>query len=102
MEGSFRREGNRPASFTVQLSADSADLWIVARQAPLPREFSRQEYWRGLPFPTPGNLQNPGIKPKSPLSPTLAGGFFTTSATGAISLLPGKVPPHSRCSLDSV
>ena len=43
--------------------------------------FSRQEYWSGLPFPPLGNLPDPGIEPTSPESPTLAGGFFTTSAT---------------------
>ena len=42
--------------------------------------FSRQEYWSGLPFPTPGDLPNPGIEPMSLASPTLAGGFFPTSA----------------------
>ena len=40
--------------------------WIVAHQAPLTMEFSRQEYWSGLPFPPPGDLPNPGIKPRSP------------------------------------
>ena len=40
--------------------------WTVARQAPLSMEFSRQEYWSGLPFPSPGDLPNPGIKPGSP------------------------------------
>ena len=39
--------------------------WTVARQAPLPVEFPRQEYWSGLPFPTPGDLPEPGIKPQS-------------------------------------
>ena len=38
--------------------------WTVALQAPLSMEFSRQEYWRGLPFPPPGDLPDPGIKPK--------------------------------------
>ena len=38
-------------------------------------EFSRQEYWIGLPFPSPGDLPDPGIEP---MSPALAGGFFTT------------------------
>ena len=42
--------------------------------------FSRQEYWSGLPFPSPGDLPDPGIEPTSLLSPALAGGFFTTSA----------------------
>ena len=40
--------------------------WTVASQAPLSMAFSRQEYWRGLPFPSPGDLSNPGIKPRSP------------------------------------
>ena len=44
--------------------------------------FSRQEYWSGLPFAPPGHLPNPGIQLKSLMSPALAGGFFTTSATG--------------------
>ena len=42
--------------------------------------FSRQEYWSGLSFPPPGDLPNPGIKPVSPVSPALAGGFFITEA----------------------
>ena len=42
-------------------------LWTVARQAPLSMDFSRQEYWSGLPFPSPGNLPDPGIKPRSPV-----------------------------------
>ena len=40
--------------------------WTVAHQAPLSVEFSRQEYWSGLPFPFPGDLPNSGIKPGSP------------------------------------
>ena len=40
--------------------------WTVAHQAPLSMEFSRQDYWSGLPFPSPGELPNPGIKPGSP------------------------------------
>ena len=40
--------------------------WTVALQAPLSMGCPRQEYWRGLPFPTPGDLPNPGIEPKSP------------------------------------
>ena len=46
-----------------------------------PWGFSRQEYWSGLPFPTPGDLPDPGIEPESLTSPALAGGFFTSSAT---------------------
>jgi len=40
--------------------------WTVAYQAPQSMEFSRQEYWSGLPFPSPGHLLNPGIEPGSP------------------------------------
>ena len=54
-----------------------ATLWTVALQAPLSVGFSRQEYRSGLPCPTPGDLPDPGIEPRSP---ALAGGFFTTSA----------------------
>ena len=40
--------------------------WTIACQAPLSMGFSRQEYWSGLPFPSPGDLPNPGIEPRSP------------------------------------
>ena len=43
----------------------------VACQVPLSMGFSRQEYWRGLPFPSPGDLPDPGIEPISPVSPAL-------------------------------
>ena len=57
-----------------------AALCTGARQAPLSSEFSRKEYWSGLPCPPLGDLPNPGIKPVSLSSPALAGRFFTTSA----------------------
>ena len=60
--------------------SDSVTLWTVAHQAPLPMEFSRQEYWSGLPIPPPGDLPNPGIEPLSLMSPALADRLFTTSA----------------------
>ena len=50
-------------------------------QAPLSMEFSRQEYWSGLPFPTPGDLPDSGIEPVSLASPIPAGRFFTTAPT---------------------
>ena len=59
-------------------------LWTVASKAPLSIGFHRQD-WSGLPFPSPGDLLDPGIKP---VSPALAGGFFTTE-------LPGK--PFLMC-----
>ena len=45
--------------------------WTPACQAPLPMEFSRQEYWSGLPFPSPGDLPDTGIEPASPVSRAL-------------------------------
>ena len=54
--------------------------WTIARQPPLSMVFSWQEYWSGLPFPPPGDLPDPGIKPTSLMFPALAGRFFTTSA----------------------
>ena len=59
-----------------------ATPWTVACQAPLSMGFYRQEYWSGLLFPSPGDLPDPGIKPEFPLSPALAGRFFTTEPPG--------------------
>ena len=56
-------------------------LWTVAHQAPLCMSFFRQEYWNELLCPSPGDLPDPGLEPMSHMSPALAGGFFTTSAT---------------------
>ena len=44
---------------------DFVTPWTLALQAPLSMEFSRQEYWSGLPFPSPGDLPDPGMKPRS-------------------------------------
>ena len=63
----------------AQLCSILCNLWTVAHQAPLSMEFSRQEEWSGLPFPTPGHLPNPGIELTSPV---LAGRFFTTVPPG--------------------
>ena len=51
--------------------SDSVTLWAVAHQALLSMGFSRQEYWKGLPFPPPGDLPDPGMKPLSPVSSAL-------------------------------
>ena len=68
---------------TSSVMSDSfATPWTVACQAPLSMEFSRQEYWRGLPFPTPGDLPDPGSEAMSPMSHALTGGFFTTVSLG--------------------
>ena len=54
-------------------------IYTVARQVPLSMGFPRQEYWSGLPFPSPGDLPNSGLKP---VSPALAGRFFTIESPG--------------------
>ena len=54
-------------------------LWAVTRQVPVSMGFPRQKYWSGLPFPAPGNLLDSGIRP---ISPALAGRFFTIEPPG--------------------
>ena len=56
--------------------------WTVDHRAPLPMEFSKQEYWSGMPFPSPGNFPNSVIKLASLASPALARGFITTVPPG--------------------
>ena len=66
--------------FTWQVVSDSfATPWTVACQASPSMGFSRQEYWSGLPFPSPGDLPDPGMEHRSP---ALAGGFFTSEPPG--------------------
>ena len=62
--------------------SNSAAPWAVACQAPVSMEFSRQDYWSGLPFPTPGALPDPGIEPDSPASLVMTGRFFTPEPPG--------------------
>ena len=62
----------------VQLCATP---WTVAHQPPLSMGFSKREYWSGVPCPPLGDLPDRGIEPMSLTSPTLSGGFFTTSTT---------------------
>ena len=61
-----------------------ANPWTIAHQAPLSMGFSRQEHWSGLPFPSPGDLPDPGIKSVSLVSPALAGRFFTAEPSGKL------------------
>ena len=61
------------------MSISFVTLWTVAHKAPLSMEFSRQEYWGGLPFASPVDLPKPGINSLSPVS---ADGFFTTEPSG--------------------
>ena len=67
-----------------------ATPWTAAHQVPLSMGLSRQEYWRGLPFPTPEDPPDPGIEPASLASPTLAGGFFTIVPPGKPPTTPGR------------
>ena len=71
-----------------------ATLWTVACQVPLSLGFSRQEYWSGLPFPSPGDLPNPGIEPGSP----------TLQADALTSEPPGKPhpPPPKKNTLEGI
>ena len=71
---------------TCSVMSDSLlphELYAV-HQAPLSMGFPRKEYWSGLPFPPPGHLPDPGIKPTSPMSPALAGGIFTSEQPGNV------------------
>ena len=68
--------------------------WTVARQAPLSMGFLRQEYWSGLPCPSPGDLPNPGIEPSSPALqvdslPSEPPGKPMNTGVGNLSLLQG-------------
>ena len=78
----------KPRVFLVCMCAKSLQLCLTlcdsmdcSHQPPLSTGVSQQEYWSGLPCPPPGDFPKPGIEPMSLMSPELAGGFFTTSAT---------------------
>ena len=70
------------------MSNSFAIPWTVASQTPLSMGFPRQEYWNGLPFPSPGDLPDPGIEP---VSPALAGRFFTAEPPGKPSWILGMI-----------
>ena len=70
--------GSRSYEWSEWVS-NSATLWTVTHQAPPSMGFSRQEYWSGLPFPSPGDLPDPGIKPRSP---TLQADALTSETPG--------------------
>ena len=67
----------------ARLCLTLCDPWTVAHQAPLSMEFSRQEYWSGLPCPPLGDLPNPGIEPMSPVSPALQADSLPLSHQGS-------------------
>ena len=74
--------GPCPSLCVCSALPNSETRGTVARQAPLPMGFFRQEHWSGLPFPPPGDLPDPGIKPASPASAALAGRFFMAEPPG--------------------
>ena len=70
-------------TFWCSVLSDSATPWTVVHQAPLSMGFSRQEYWNGLPFPTPGDLPSPRIEPVAPVVPALQSDSLLLSRLGS-------------------
>ena len=68
----------------------------VARQSPLSTEFSKEEYWSGLLFPSPGDHPDPEIKPRSSESPALQADSFTTELSGKSQIRIQKKTPISQ------
>ena len=62
----------------IKLSHEKEELWLYSLFTGL----SRREYWSGVPFPSPGDLFGLGVEPVPPMSPVLAGGFFTIEPPG--------------------
>ena len=77
-------------SEVAQSGLTLATPWTIAYQAPQSMEFSRQEYWSGLPFPSPGDLLNPGIEPGSP---ALQADAFLSQPPGKPKNVEGKCKP---------
>ena len=81
-------EFSRQRYWLLLLLSRFSRVWLcanpqtAAHQAPLSLGFSRQGHWSGLPFPSPGDLPDPGVESKSLASPALAGGFFTITPSG--------------------
>ena len=75
---SKQRKEDKCACVCSVMSETLLTPWTIPCKALLSLEFSRQEYWSGLPFSIPEDLPNPVIKSMSPKSPALAGKFFTT------------------------
>ena len=69
--------------------------WAVTPQAPLSLGLPHQEYWSGLPFPSPGDLPNLGTEPVSPAAPALAGGSLPLSHPGSPQVSQGTFDCHS-------
>ena len=108
-KGYLNKHRNEPAHRAVKIIAwgnqysscccHSVAKWCLTLWDPMDSSlpdpsvgFSRQEYWNGLPFPTPGDLPDPGIQPMSLVSPALTGRFIPLSHLGSPSIPPG---PHN-------
>ena len=74
---------------------------VAPHQALLSMGFPRQEYWSGLPFPSPGDLLDQGIEPASPESSALAGRFFTIEPGGQVQFLGQKGPLEKEMAIHS-
>ena len=85
---------------SLQSCPTLCDPMDCSLQASLSMGFSRQESWSGLPCPSPGDLPNPGIELTSLMSPALASGFFTTSATWEAPHLNPVAIKHMTCPWD--
>ena len=84
-----------------------APLWTIARQSALSMGFSRQEDWPGLPWPPPGDLPDPGIKPPSLMLPALAAGSLPLVPPGKYNVniilyAPGNQNIHVTCFIDTL
>ena len=69
-------------SVSCSVVSDSMTLHTVDHKVLLSMGFPRPEFWTGLPFPSPGDLPNPGIEPRSPLSPALQADSLNTEPLG--------------------
>ena len=69
-------------SVSHSVVSDSATSWTVAHQGPLSMGFSRIEYWNGLPFPSPGDLPDPGIEPAFAVTPVSQADSLPAEPTG--------------------
>ena len=83
---------NVSESVSCSVMPNSATPWTVALQASLSMEFSRQEYWSGWPFPSPRDLPNPGIKPRSPALQQI---LYHLSHQYTLNFAVWKVPSHN-------
>ena len=76
--------------------------FLQSCQAPPSMGFPRQEYWSGLPFPSPGHLLDPGMEPRSPASPALAAGFFPAEPPGKSGRLSNGLQRHPGPNLSNL